>query len=228
MNKIIAADARITEKMLTKLKSFSSNIILVPQNPNLDTAVSAHPDMNILQIKDKLYATFDTNVRFFENIKINKKGKKSYPEDVFLNAVCIGNDFICKTTSIEKTALEYAQKTGMRIINVNQGYVKCNISVVCEKQKAIITEDEGIRRILESFGYDVLKLESHEVKLDPYDYGFIGGASGLIENKLLFTGNIHEHKEYCRIKEFCEKYSVEIISLSDEPLYDYGSLLVIN
>ena len=29
---------------------------------------------------------------------------------MFLNAVCIGNDFICKTTSIEKTALEYIEE----------------------------------------------------------------------------------------------------------------------
>ncbi len=229
MNRFVAADSRMNIKILENLKKIIPNIILIPQNPSFDDAVSAHPDMNILQIKDKIFAFSSTNVLGGEivNIKINKRGKLSYPDDVRLNAVCIGNDFICRKSSVDVEALNYAEKCGMRIIDVKQGYVKCNIVVVSENKKAVITEDEGIEKTLTLAGYDVLRLATHDIRLEPYDYGFIGGASGKFEDKLLFTGDIKKHSEYSIIKAFCDKYSVKLLSLTDEQLYDYGSLLVI-
>ncbi len=230
MKSFIVADSRIGGEILENLKKITPNIILIPQNPSFDDAVSAHPDMNILQIKDMIFTAASTIVRTQKMVRIKnqKRGKLSYPDDVRLNAICVGNDFICRKSSVDDEALKYAETRGMRIINVNQGYVKCNIAVVSEIEKAVITEDEGIKKTLTRAGYDVLKLETHDVRLDPYDYGFIGGASGKFENKLLFTGDIKKHREYDRIKAFCEKYSVELLSLSNERLCDYGSLLVID
>lgn len=229
MMRLLAVDSRISDEIFENLKRIDKNIIKIAPNQSLDDAVCSHPDMNLLQVKDKIFTTPRTNVRSGESVKIKrfKQGKLLYPEDVFLNAVCIDNDFICKKSAVDESALKYAESCGMRIIDVNQGYVKCNIAVVSENEKAVITEDPGIAKTLTLYGYDVLLLQTHDVKLYPYDYGFIGGASGNIDGKLLFTGNVESHIEYARIKAFCDKYSVETVSLSVEPLYDYGSILEI-
>ena len=61
------------------------------------------------------------------------------------------------------------------------------------------------------------------------EYGFIGGASGKIApDKIAFMGDISLHPEYDRIKRFLYKRDIEPISLSDEPLTDFGSLLPIS
>ena len=57
--------------------------------------------------------------------------------------------------------------------------------------------------------------------------GFIGGASGLIDNKTLcFNGNIKTHPDAENIKSFCKNAGVDVISLNNGNLKDIGSILV--
>ena len=227
--KSIYIDYRVSDKILSRLLSFGYPVIKIIPDKYIDTSVASHADMNLLKINNKIFAT--TNVRFENDIQVNRVDTSPinslYPHDCFLNAVCIGNDFICSKKSIYTQALDFAEKNNMNIIDVSQGYVKCNICVVSEDEKAIITEDAGICEKLSCNGYDVLMLNTHCVGLKPYEYGFIGGASGLIDGKLCFTGNICAHAEYTRIRDFCEKHSVELVVLSDEALYDYGSIITV-
>lgn len=227
MKKILAIDSRMPVEMIKKISSLGYKTFAVYPNAAFDDAVSAHPDMNFLQICDKTYALFGTNVRFsdFEICNICKNKKLSYPYDVLMNAAVIGSDLICRLSSIYISALDYAKGKSVNIINVNQGYAKCNIVPVCEKNKAVITEDEGIAKKLRTSGYDVLLLKNKCVRLAPYKYGFIGGASGVIDDIVMFTGNVKIHPEYRQIYDFCNKYNKTVISLSEDVLYDYGSIL---
>lgn len=225
--KKIYVDYRVPSDMVKKLESFGYSVDSVLPNPFFSNSVCGHPDMNILKIDDVIFAT--TNVRFFDSrnvMHVQTTGDNQlYPNDALLNAVCIGNDFICRTKSVHIPALECAKEKGYNIINVNQGYVKCNICVVDSEHKAVITEDEGIAKTLLGYGYDVLLLTTHCVNLEPYEYGFIGGASGLIDCNMFFLGCIEKHCEYEKIRSFCAKYSVNLISLSENELYDYGSIV---
>lgn len=59
------------------------------------------------------------------------------------------------------------------------------------------------------------------------DYGFIGGATGLIDNNTLaVNGDINSHPDSEQIKLFCHKYNVDIISLKDDKLVDIGTIIV--
>lgn len=225
--KILAVDSRITKEILENIKKINKEVLLVEENSLFDKAVCGHPDMNFLQIKDRIFTFSNTNVRYFDTVPIENAtiGTLYYPHDVKLNAACIGNDFICRKVSVAREALEYAQKIGLNVINVNQGYVKCNIAVVSEQDKAVITEDEGISAVLNEYGYNVLLLKKHEINLFPYSYGFIGGASGKIGDTLYFTGDVTKHSEYSSIKSFCAKFDVKISSLSKDAMYDYGSIV---
>ena len=90
---------------------------------------------------------------------------------------------------------------------------------------SIITSDMSVYDKAGKKGVDVLLIEKGHIDLNGYDYGFIGGASGLIsKNKLAFTGNVKLYPDYEAIKNFCNDRGVEIISLSEKKLYDYGSL----
>lgn len=226
MKKIIVNE-EMPHGIIDRLKALFEYEILLCKKFNLfENPVAAHPDMNYLQVKNNLFTIYDI---FDLDIKNNLKSEKlKYPKDVLLNAFCIGEDFICKTDSVYIKALDYAKNIGMNIVGVNQGYVKCNLAVVNESEKAVITEDCGIYKTLKDHGYDVLLLETNSVRLDPYKYGFIGGATGNIGGKLVFTGNLLKHPEHKRIFDFCHKHKTECVSLSEDELYDYGSVLLLN
>ena len=225
--KRIVVNEEMPQIMTDKLKSLFSYDIYKCKKFNLfENPIAAHPDMNYLQVKNNLFTIYDI-LNSSENY-CSKSEKLRYPQDVLLNAFCVGEDFICKTNAVYNKALAYAKSVGMNVIGVNQGYVKCNLALVNESEKAIITEDCGIYKTLKEHGYDVLLLEINCVKLDPYKYGFIGGATGNIDGKLVFTGNLLKPPEHKRIMEFCCKHKTECISLAYDELYDYGSILLLD
>ena len=225
--KTVWTDCRLPSEMKEKLHYFGCETIDVPPCGSLTEPIASHPDMNILTVCGKRFTRCETIVRNSRGDCLLLQGTDmlSYPDEAALNAVCIGNDFIYCEKSVYKPALHYASECGMRTISVRQGYVKCNVAVVNESQKAVITEDSGIAKVLRGAQYDVLKLNTYSVKLLPFQNGFIGGASGSIGDAMVFTGNIEMHPEYEAIRAFCRKHGKNAVSLSHEPLYDFGSLL---
>lgn len=232
MNNTVFCDCRISDKIRNRLEELGCKVSLIYKNTFFDEPVCAHADMNLLKIGKKLFISSKTFVRTeLEAVETEGEYNKDtiplkYPNDILLNCAVVGKDIICKENCVSRSVLNYATECGYRIVNVKQGYAKCNIAIV--SKNAVITEDKSIYETLCRTGYDVLLLKTHSVNLEPYEYGFIGGASGkLDDNTLAFTGNIEKHPEYEKIYGFCKKYNVTPISLSDEPLYDYGSIVVV-
>ena len=191
-----------------------------------------HPDMFCFKLEDNKWIFYEEVNNINQNIidKLNleiiiAKNPISceYPNDVGLNAAMFGNNLICNVKHTNQKMIEYAKKTNKNIIDVKQGYAKCSICIIDEN--SIITSDDSIYKKAVQNNIDVLLIEKGQIDLNGYDYGFIGGCSGLIDkNKFAFTGNIKLHPDYENIKKFCDNRGVEIISLSDQKLYDYGSL----
>ncbi len=141
-----------------------------------------------------------------------------------LNVCIFGENVICNTKKAYKPLLEILGKEGKRILHTNQSYAKCSSAVIGEN--ALITSDESIYRVCLKNNIDVLKISFGDIELDGYDYGFIGGCCGFIDKKtLVFSGNINLHRNYENIKAFANNYNVDIISLSNERLYDIGGIL---
>ena len=231
------ASCDISERMKDRLQSFGIKIYSLYGKMNCDNAVKNHPDLYLLHCSaDMAFSAknicsiigednFDFVFRGIET-EFDKDKVIKYPEDVFLNSVILGNKLICCKKFIHTAIAEYAERVNLEIINVNQGYTKCNICVV--NDNAIITEDYGIANVLLGAGFEVLLLEKNFVKLQGYKYGFIGGASGKIaEDRLAFFGDVTKHPEYDRIYAFLKRYDVAPISLSNEALTDFGSLIPI-
>lgn len=231
MSKYVVVDCRLSEKCCTYLINEGYSLIKIPCSEQLDKPISAHPDMMMFIYKDKLFILDKIKHLFDKEIgikvvdrEVNSKEKLIYPEDVSMNCALVGNKLICNRKYVNKEILDYAIKDGCEIIHVNQGYTKCSICVVSDN--AIITEDIGISAECQKHGIDVLLLNARAIALNGYDYGFIGGSCGTLgDRKIVFAGNIEMHPEYNRISEFCAKHGKDVVSMSEEPLYDVGSIL---
>lgn len=182
---------------------------------NLHPSVAAHPDM----LMCKLGASQQSPVIFADTDKM----KPEYPGDALYNALCLERYFVHRLDITAPELLEKALSLGLQQINVRQGYTKCSSVVV--DGKSIITADNGVASALERLpDVDVLRIRPGFVKLAGFDTGFIGGASGRIDNEVWFNGDITAHPDWHKIKDFIERRGLSIRRF-DYELEDVGSLI---
>lgn len=145
----------------------------------------------------------------------------AYP---LLNACINGNTIICNTKKIDKRIIDHAVSNRMKILHTNQSYTKCSVAIISEN--AIITADKGIASLCRNESTDVLLIKEGSIELKGYPYGFIGGCCGKLSPDIIaFSGKIKDHPDYDNIRAFSESHNVNIISLSNKPLYDVGGIL---
>lgn len=188
-------------------------------------AVKFHPDMVIHHIGNENFIGENETISAL-NVCLGDKIQGIYPYDVLYNAARVGNYLICNRQYTEEKIIEHCHSKNIEIINVKQGYAKCNVCVVSDN--AIITSDVGIARAANKHGIDVLFVDDCNVKLKGFAHGFLGGATGKISaDKLAVNGNITHHKNCSEITKFANKYNVEIVSLNNGDIEDIGSILPI-
>ncbi len=229
MNFIV--DKTMPSSMLEKLNTIG-NVHLSTVAKGVDSSLSTHPDLQIhfvddctavcgCGLSDYYKALLTDRIEILEG---NSKVGNTYPENCAYNIVRLGDFVICNTKISDKKILEIYKKQNKTIIHVNQGYTKCSI---CPIDKDIfITEDIGIYNTIN--GNKKLKsvlIPRLNVRLDGFDYGFIGGATGIYGNTLLLCGKIPDTKEGEVLLSFLTKNHIKYIELSSDSLYDYGSIL---
>ncbi len=214
-------------------KSFSKyfdDVLVIDKSKHLDTPVASHPDMNILIIdktvfleKDyylsSLFKSRGYNVKF-----IDETLDKEYPYDVKLNCKQVKNTVLMNTKTISKTVLDFCKEQNKNIIDVPQGYAAC--SCLCIDETSFITADIGIYNALKINGATPLLIEKGYIKIEKYDYGFIGGASGFINGVLYFFGDITKHPDFIKIDKYLTERNVEY-KWFNTPLTDIGGCLEI-
>lgn len=232
---IALIDERMDEACRRALIDRGFEVVRLPACEILQAPVSAHPDMllfvgkGMLFCHEKYYAIAKKEIDLIieqTGLSLSLSGEaweEKYPSDVLFNAVAMGDKLICNKRSVSKLILEaYGEEN---LINTKQGYTKCSTCAV--GAFALITADTSIATAARGAGLDVLLLNGSHTVLDGYDTGFIGGASGDDGEHIFFSGSIESHPEYDKIKSFCTSHGREAISLSDKPLYDYGSIIFI-
>lgn len=228
-------DGRITDEIALSLGRYADKLIKLPPSPLLAAPVASHPDMLLWTfgryiVTPSHYAklapeVFDELERAgFEIIQATERISAEYPHDVALNCAAVGKHLIANTRSMSQSVREIADRHGLITLNTKQGYAKCSSAVVSDN--ALITADKSIYVLAKQNGLDALLIEEGHVRLDGYGYGFIGGASGTAEDSVLFCGNLSLHPDGEKIAEFCKSHNKVPISLSSEPLYDYGTVML--
>lgn len=224
----------LSEKTERSLKELGIDIIKIQPIKNADRRISSHADLVFLPLggnnsaiaqETELLLSKSEPIASMNLLKSGISISSEYPLDCPLNCVIIGKYIICNVDTVRKDVLEYCRRNFFEIINIKQGYTKC--SVVPVSERAIITDDisvyNGCRDKL-----DVLAVEKGFVRLDGFNYGFIGGSAGKLGHDLLgFTGRINDNTVRSQIEDFCALYDVRCVYLSDEKIYDVGSIIPI-
>ena len=149
-----------------------------------------------------------------------------YPKDVLYNAVVTERFMICNTKTVSPELIKAAKGLypDIELINVKQGYTKCNVIPVDESH--FITEDSGIFKAVSGLGgAECLLSEPGHVMLPGYDRGFIGGCCGRIGDDIWFNGDITLHPDYEKIRTMIENCGLGIRYVPGMPLVDIGSII---
>ncbi len=187
-----------------------------------------HPDVVGAKFDNNFFACANLSNSFCEKLKNcgisvirGDYIKPHYPFDSAFNCV-IGKDFIFHNLSItDQVILDFADSKGFFSINVKQGYSKC--STVVLNNNFLITDDKGIyKKILKHF--NVLLVSRGDIKLDGYNYGFIGGATAVYNNYIFVFGCLENHRDYISIKSFAESVGYKVVNLGEGKLEDYGGI----
>lgn len=231
---IIGCDAngQITEA----LSSLGFCVQILPRHNSLPRPVSSHADMLIFEMGGCVFAErkyiegaksiFDTVASFgYDVIPCDISLDNKYPDDIAFNMALCNNVLYGNTKHNASNVIEFAKANGIKINDVKQGYTKC--STVVLGNAAIITADGGIASAAERNGIAVLttKNSPDSVTLSGYSYGFIGGACGVYNGNVYFTGNIELHPQGDIIKSFCQSLGYSTVNLSDSKLVDVGGII---
>ncbi|MCQ2550687.1 MAG: hypothetical protein MJ146_00640 [Clostridia bacterium] len=168
-------------------------------------AIRNHPDIYMCQLGDEMF--------YGDPELIGDR----YPLDIRYNACCTGKYFIHNLKYTDKELLKCAEKYIK--VDVPQGYTKCNVLVVDED--TIITSDRGIKHD----GLNITYIRPGHILLPGQNYGFIGGASGLVEDTIYFNGDITLHPDYQIIRDTILSRGKKIEYVRNKPLLDIGSIL---
>ena len=202
----------------------------LPSFEKLAAPVSCHPDMLIFKsgehiiIHSDYYAKNpDIFARHESRIILSSEAiGNRYPNDVLFNALPLGKYVFCKESSVSRLIKAYVERTALTTVNTRQGYARCSVCKISEG--AVISSDASLLAAIAEKGIDTLCISEGGVRLEPYDHGFIGGASGAFGDDVFFCGSIELHPDAERIKDFCKKHKKNAVSLSDEELFDVGTL----
>ena len=232
MKRIIIVDCRADEETIKSLKKAGYTVIPTMILGCVYDAIASHADIQIHYLGNNRFVcapeAFEHYKKFLPDSFTLIKGSKSlaakYPADIPYNAAAVGKTLICNSCSTAIEILREYSCKGRHILNVAQGYAKCSTCVVSDK--AIITADTSIAKAATDNGIDVLKITEGHIDLKNMNYGFIGGASGLIEkNVIAFNGELGAHPDGDKIKQFCNNHDVEIAELQTGILCDIGTFI---
>lgn len=226
-------DGRADKHIISKLNEAGINVLRTDTCKDLYDAVSFHPDMFLHHIGGNLIVVPpnapETTLNKlsdegFNIIKGEKYISRKYPADTAYNVARIGNYAVCSVKNTDRVLLQNLQDAGVAIIDVKQGYAKCSVCIAGEN--ACITSDGGIYGALSRYGFDVLLVSPGFISLHELNYGFIGGASGLIsDDTILFSGNIEAHPDFIKIESFLKKHNKRICCIDKLYMTDVGSFI---
>ncbi len=212
-------------------------IFQVSEQKNLPAPCAAHPDMRLCYLGEgRILADCGELAQSLEGFGLDaavpvRSPKGIYPQDAVLNVLFLGKSLFCRTGSPQKPGvaeeiLQFAEEKGISVYPVKQGYTRCSVCVVSER--AIVTADLSISLAAEKAGVDVLRIQPGYISLPGYEYGFIGGCTGLLGPRLLAVcGCLESHPDGKRILDFAICHGLEVLTVPtpDGRLWDIGGIV---
>ena len=236
--KLAIIDKRFPEAAKRQLMLLGFRIAEIPPANNIPVPMASHPDMLMARLGDNIVTTADfcdTAAYIFSDIREAKPDVKihftdenfgeEYPHDAILNVLIIGKFAFMKCDTVSRYLLSLAKELGYEIIDVKQGYPACTVLPLGDS--AAITSDKGMARAMRSVGIDVTVISDGGILLPPYEYGFIGGAAGVLDGTVYFIGDPKTHTDGKIILDAITRHGFRQEKLCDGPLYDLGRIIFI-
>lgn len=198
-------------------------------------AISGHPDIFIAQIKNKNILapnSPDDLVNFFKKNNLPfefgyEKLGGAYPGSAKYNISCGDKVLICNAKICDKKILEMAESLELKIIDVKQGYVRCN-AIHLNNDKFIIS-DKGIQKSLEKNNIEFIYVDSLDVYLPGVKHGFFPGCCGIFDDVFYIAGkkiDFYENKNM--IINFIKASRLRAHVFDCDYYYDIGGILFVN
>ena len=233
--RIAIIDKNAPEKIERELMRRGFYIIRTVPAQRMAPPLNSHPDILMFKCGDTVVTSADyieESCGFFEELSSLSALKfradacvlgAKYPQDCIYNALVIGEKAFLKTDTASPGVLKALTDAGKKIVQVNQGYPACTVLPLGDS--AAITADEGMARVLTSEGIKVTLIENGDIALPPYEYGFIGGAAGVLGDTVYFLGNPKTHKCAEKILRAIDEAGLRAVSLFDGVLLDLGRII---
>ena len=232
-HRYICVISRDVPKKIKERLAEKFDIIELPPDDTIASPASCHPDMLISIIGKRIIVPAEYYLKAKEeidaiasygNLKIIKSNfprSVEYPEDISVNSLICDDNIFCLKKHTAPEILRAAEDYGYKAENVRQGYAACS---AVSFGRSVVTADTSIKKAAESQGLSVLHIVPGHIVLDGYTEGFIGGASGVCEDRVFFFGSLDFHPDGEKIKKFLQENNKEYISLYDGELLDFGGI----
>ncbi|MBU3206320.1 MAG: hypothetical protein GXY87_07940 [Tissierellia bacterium] len=232
----IVVAGNISSEIYDNLKKNGLEVIKTIAHEKVHTSIKYHPDIVMHPIRHNLLIVEPSLFQYYKDqfknthIKIIKgeiELKAEYPFDIAYNVGRIGNYVIHNLKYTDEVLKYYLEKEDLEFINIKQGYSKCSMAIVGEKE--IITSDKMIDKTLKDLGFNSLLIKPGFIDLENQNYGFIGGCTGNISNKeVLISGTLKNHPDKEIIEKFLKETGKKINYLSKEKITDIGTMISLN
>lgn len=231
MNRVLISP-RVDKKIVNFFKDNGYEVVHFKEMNHVYISISDHLDAFVSQIDNKFVVEpyfYKENSKVFigneDRIIVGKNTLgKSYPQTVKYNCFSLSSHVIHNFKYTDESILNIIGKKEK--IQVSQGYSNCNILKVDDK--SIITSDRGIEKVAKKLGIDVLLIDMGYVNLRNQDYGFIGGASGILDDgSIFFLGDITCHPSYDKIERYLITKDVEYNYVKNVNLTDVGGFIIL-
>lgn len=229
MEKIAIVDCRAGNKTVYALEKLGLTVIPTVKINTLYDSVASHADIQIHYLGNNRFVCAPEAFLHYKKllphsftlIKGSISLKSEYPFDIAYNAAAVDGTAVCRSAYTAPEILSSYKEA----VDVKQGYAKCSMSIV--GKNAVVTADLPIAKELGERGVDVLIINGGHIRLRGMNYGFIGGATGLLSKNLLaVNGDLRLHPDYEPINNFCGAHGTEIICLKDGIAEDIGTIIV--
>lgn len=233
--KVAIVDYRASEHVINSIKKYNIGIIKTIKCDDILEPVNGHPDMvlhpidyNTVVVAPNVYEYYNEMLKSFR-IKVIKGGKtlsRNYPEDIAYNVARIGKYAIHNLNYTDEILRYYLQKSDIDFIHVNQGYSKC--SMACIDEFKAVASDTIIYNTIINLGYDCMYVNPQNIILHGFNYGFIGGSLGLInQNTILATGHFKKLQDGKKLTKFIANSNKVLDIVANEALIDLGTIIVL-
>lgn len=211
----------------------TGQLILLEGNSPVYKSISNHPDIYICQGPGKAVISPDTPPVIQETLRDLdfpfvwgiSEPVKQYPGSAKYNAVVTKRLIIHNFKITDPAILEVFSE--QERVHVKQGYTRCNLLPLELPGGAIrfITSDQGIKKVLDNLGYEVLYVDPKRIVLKGQKHGFFPGCCGILNDVVLINGSLGTHPEGEVIRAFIHNTGFRTHELFEGRLTDVGSIL---